>query len=174
MTVRNLSREFPLRFEIIPASLSRAVSETRLETTAMSCVAGMIGSGMVLLAVIFALTAGAGAYAMLMSWATGRALVMQLGPVLWGLAFLAVHIGLLRRVTDPVWRSPFGLLVFAGLAFCVSLLFTTLTLTVSGLGLVAVVMAHMMATGFSLTAIGLVLWTVWQRSRNSSRALTGV
>ena len=167
MTASTFTKDFALRIDAATARLLGRLSDTfartRFEAISKACILGMIGAGSVILAVMFALTAGTGAFASLMSSAEGHEIAMQPGPTLWGLAFLAGHIGFLRGMTDPFWRTPLGLVVFAGLSFSVSLLFVTLVLTLAGLGIVAVMVAHMMTTGFCLTVIGLALWVAWQR-----------
>ena len=99
---------------------------------------------------------------------------MRLAPMLWGLAFLGMHIAHLRRVSDAFWRSAIGITVFTSLAWSISLLFTTLLLTLVGCGVLAIMMAMMMVTGFSITAIGLVIWVVARKLAFKGSLLTGL
>jgi hypothetical protein len=99
---------------------------------------------------------------------------MRLAPMLWGLAFLGMHIAHLRRVSDAFWRSAIGITVFTSLACSISLLFTTLLLTLVGCGVLAIMMAMMMVTGFSITAIELVIWVVARKLAFKGSLLTGL
>lgn len=175
---------------------SAARQTTRLETMTMACTVGMAGAGLVILVVMLAQIAGASIYdapiygvsiydvsiySALMDPAgnhtasnhnaSNHTFGMRLAPMLWGLAFLGMHIAHLRRVSDAFWRSAIGITVFTSLAWSISLLFTTLLLTLVGCGVLAIMMAMMMVTGFSITAIGLVIWVVrasWRSKAHSS------
>ena len=178
---------------------SAACQTTRLETMTMACTVGMAGAGLVILVVILAQIAGASIYGVsiydvsiydvsiysaLMDPAgnhtasnhnaSNHTFGMRLAPMLWGLAFLGMHIAHLRRVSDAFWRSAIGITVFTSLAWSISLLFTTLLLTLVGCGVLAIMMAMMMVTGFSITAIGLVIWVVARKLAFKGSLLTGL
>ena len=63
-------------------------------------------------------------------------------------------------------------MIFTSLALSVSLLFATLSLTILGLGFLAAVIVLMMLSGFTITAIGLVVWVAWTISRTGHTSLT--
>ena len=183
---------------------SAARQTTRLETMTMACTVGMAGAGLVILVVMLAQIAGASIYdapidgvsiydvsiydvsiySALMDPAgnhtasnhnaSNHTFGMRLAPMLWGLAFLGMHIAHLRRVSDAFWRSAIGITVFTSLAWSISLLFTTLLLTLVGCGVLAIMMAMMMVTGFSITAIGLVIWVVARKLAFKGSLLTGL
>lgn len=163
---------------------SAARQTTRLETMTMACTVGMAGAGLVILVVMLAQIAGASIYGVsiydvsiysaLMDPAGNHTFGMRLAPMLWGLAFLGMHIAHLRRVSDAFWRSAIGITVFTSLAWSISLLFTTLLLTLVGCGVLAIMMAMMMVTGFSITAIGLVIWVVARKLAFKGSLLTGL
>lgn len=178
---------------------SAARQTTRLETMTMACTVGMAGAGLVILVVMLAQIAGASIYGVsiydvsiysaLMDPAgnhtvsnhtasnhnaSNHTFGMRLAPMLWGLAFLGMHIAHLRRVSDAFWRSAIGITVFTSLAWSISLLFTTLLLTLVGCGVLAIMMAMMMVTGFSITAIGLVIWVVARKLAFKGSLLTGL
>ena len=183
---------------------SAARQTTRLETMTMACTVGMAGAGLVILVVMPAQIAGASIYdasiygvsiydvsiySALMDPAgnhtvsnhtasnhnaSNHTFGMWLAPMLWGLAFLGMHIAHLRRVSDAFWRSAIGITVFTSLAWSISLLFTTLLLTLVGCGVLAIMMAMMMVTGFSITAIGLVIWVVARKLAFKGSLLTGM
>ena len=178
---------------------SAACQTTRLETMTMACTVGMAGAGLVILVVMLAQIAGASIYdapidgvsiydvsiySALMDPAgnhtasnhnaSNHTFGMRLAPMLWGLAFLGMHIAHLRRVSDAFWRSAIGITVFTSLAWSISLLFTTLLLTLVGCGVLAIMMAMMMVTGFSITAIGLVIWVVARKLAFKGSLLTGL
>ena len=179
---------------------SAARQTTRLETMTMACTVGMAGAGLVILVVMLAQIAGVAIYdasiygvsiydvsiySALMDPAgnhtasnhtasnhnaSNHTFGMGLAPMLWGLAFLGMHIAHLRRVSDAFWRSAIGITVFTSLAWSISLLFTTLLLTLVGCGVLAI----MMVTGFSITAIGLVIWVVARKLAFKGSLLTGM
>lgn len=178
---------------------SAARQTTRLETMTMACTVGMAGAGLVILVVMLAQIAGVAIYdasiygvsiydvsiySALMDpagnhtasnhTASNHTFGMRLAPMLWGLAFLGMHIAHLRRVSDAFWRSAIGITVFTSLAWSISLLFTTLLLTLVGCGVLAIMMAMMMVTGFSITAIGLVIWVVARKLAFKGSLLTGL
>ena len=183
---------------------SAARQTTRLETMTMACTVGMAGAGLVILVVMLAQIAGVAIYGVsiydvsiydvsiysaLMDPAgnhtasnhtasnhnaSNHTFGMRLAPMLWGLAFLGMHIAHLRRVSDAFWRSAIGITVFTSLAWSISLLFTTLLLTLVGCGVLAIMMAMMMVTGFSITAIGLVIWVVARKLAFKGSLLTGL
>lgn len=173
---------------------SAARQTTRLETMTMACTVGMPGAGLVILVVMLAQIAGVAIYdasiygvsiydvsiySALMDpagnhTASNHTFGMRLAPMLWGLAFLGMHIAHLRRVSDAFWRSAIGITVFTSLAWSISLLFTTLLLTLVGCGVLAIMMAMMMVTGFSITAIGLVIWVVARKLAFKGSLLTGL
>lgn len=183
---------------------SAARQTTRLETMTMACTVGMPGAGLVILVVMLAQIAGVAIYdasiygvsiydvsiySALMDPAgnhtasnhtasnhnaSNHTFGMRLAPMLWGLAFLGMHIAHLRRVSDAFWRSAIGITVFTSLAWSISLLFTTLLLTLVGCGVLAIMMAMMMVTGFSITAIGLVIWVVARKLAFKGSLLTGL
>lgn len=183
---------------------SAARQTTRLETMTMACTVGMAGAGLVILVVMLAQIAGVAIYdasiygVSIYDVSTYSALMdpagnhtasnhtasnhnasnhtfgMRLAPMLWGLAFLGMHIAHLRRVSDAFWRSAIGITVFTSLAWSISLLFTTLLLTLVGCGVLAIMMAMMMVTGFSITAIGLVIWVVARKLAFKGSLLTGL
>lgn len=173
---------------------SAACQTTRLETMTMACTVGMAGAGLVILVVMLAQIAGVAIYdasiygvsiydvsiySALMDPAGNHTVSnhtagMRLAPMLWGLAFLGMHIAHLRRVSDAFWRSAIGITVFTSLAWSISLLFTTLLLTLVGCGVLAIMMAMMMVTGFSITAIGLVIWVVARKLAFKGSLLTGL
>lgn len=178
---------------------SAARQTTRLETMTMACTVGMAGAGLVILVVMLAQIAGVAIYGVsiydvsiydvsiysaLMDpagnhtasnhTASNHTFGMRLAPMLWGLAFLGMHIAHLRRVSDAFWRSAIGITVFTSLAWSISLLFTTLLLTLVGCGVLAIMMAMMMVTGFSITAIGLVIWVVARKLAFKGSLLTGL
>lgn len=178
---------------------SAARQTTRLETMTMACTVGMAGAGLVILVVMLAQIAGVAIYGVsiydvsiydvsiysaLMDpagnhtasnhTASNHTFGMRLAPMLWGLAFLGMHIAHLRRVSDAFWRSAIGITVFTSLAWSISLLFTTLLLTLVGCGVLAIMMAMMMVTGFSITAIGLVIWVVARKLAFKGSLLTGM
>lgn len=178
---------------------SAARQTTRLETMTMACTVGMAGAGLVILVVMLAQIAGVAIYGVsiydvsiysaLMDPAgnhtasnhtasnhnaSNHTFGMRLAPMLWGLAFLGMHIAHLRRVSDAFWRSAIGITVFTSLAWSISLLFTTLLLTLVGCGVLAIMMAMMMVTGFSITAIGLVIWVVARKLAFKGSLLTGM
>lgn len=168
---------------------SAARQTTRLETMTMACTVGMAGAGLVILVVMLAQIAGVAIYdasiygvsiydvsiySALMDPAGNHTFGMRLAPMLWGLAFLGMHIAHLRRVSDAFWRSAIGITVFTSLAWSISLLFTTLLLTLVGCGVLAIMMAMMMVTGFSITAIGLVIWVVARKLAFKGSLLTGL
>mgnify|MGYP001356325199 CR=1 FL=1 len=178
---------------------SAARQTTRLETMTMACTVGMAGAGLVILVVMLAQIAGVAIYdasiygvsiydvsiySALMDPAgnhtasnhnaSNHTFGMRLAPMLWGLAFLGMHIAHLRRVSDAFWRSAIGITVFTSLAWSISLLFTTLLLTLVGCGVLAIMMAMMMVTGFSITAIGLVIWVVARKLAFKGSLLTGL
>ena len=166
----------------------------------MACTVGMAGAGLVILVVMLAQIAGVAIYdasiygvsiydvsiySALMDPAgnhtasnhtasnhnaSNHTFGMRLAPMLWGLAFLGMHIAHLRRVSDAFWRSAIGITVFTSLAWSISLLFTTLLLTLVGCG----VLAMMMVTGFSITVIGLVIWVVARKLAFKGSLLTGL
>ncbi len=178
---------------------SAARQTTRLETMTMACTVGMAGAGLVILVVMLAQIAGASIYdapidgvsiydvsiySALMDPAgnhtasnhnaSNHTFGMRLAPMLWGLAFLGMHIAHLRRVSDAFWRSAIGITVFTSLAWSISLLFTTLLLTLVGCGVLAIMMAMMMVTGFSISVIGLVIWVVARKLAFKGSLLTGL
>lgn len=168
---------------------SAARQTTRLETMTMACTVGMAGAGLVILVVMLAQIAGvaiydvsiysalmdpAGNHTVSNHTASNHTFGMRLAPMLWGLAFLGMHIAHLRRVSDAFWRSAIGITVFTSLAWSISLLFTTLLLTLVGCGVLAIMMAMMMVTGFSITAIGLVIWVVARKLAFKGSLLTGL
>ena len=178
---------------------SAARQTTRLETMTMACTVGMAGAGLVILVVMLAQIAGVAIYdasiygvsiydvsiySALMDpagnhtasnhTASNHTFGMRLAPMLWGLAFLGMHIAHLRRVSDAFWQSAIGITVFTSLAWSISLLFTTLLLTLVGCGVLAIMMAMMMVTGFSITAIGLVIWVVARKLAFKGSLLTGM
>ena len=183
---------------------SAACQTTRLETMTMACTVGMAGAGLVILVVMLAQIAGVAIYdasiygvsiydvsiydvsiySALMDpagnhtasnhTASNHTFGMRLAPMLWGLAFLGMHIAHLRRVSDAFWRSAIGITVFTSLAWSISLLFTTLLLTLVGCGVLAIMMAMMMVTGVSITAIGLVIWVVARKLAFKGSVLTGL
>ena len=183
-----------------PSGAASAARQTiRLETMTMACTVGMAGAGLVILVVMLAQIAGASIYdapidgvsiydvsiySALMDPAgnhtasnhnaSNHTFGMRLAPMLWGLAFLGMHIAHLRRVSDAFWRSAIGITVFTSLAWSISLLFTTLLLTLVGCGVLAIMMAMMMVTGFSITAIGLVIWVVARKLAFKGSLLTGL
>ena len=178
---------------------SAARQTTRLETMTMACTVGMAGAGLVILVVMLAQIAGVAIYGVsiydvsiydvsiysaLMDpagnhtasnhTASNHTFGMRLAPMLWGLAFLGMHIAHLRRVSDAFWRSAIGITVFTSLAWSISLLFTTLLLTLVGCGVLAIMMAMMMVTGFSISVIGLVIWVVARKLAFKGSLLTGL
>ena len=165
----------------------------------MACTVGMAGAGLVILVVMLAQIAGVAIYGVAIydvsiydvsiysalmdpagnhtasnHTASNHTFGMRLAPMLWGLAFLGMHIAHLRRVSDAFWRSAIGITVFTSLAWSISLLFTTLLLTLVGCGVLAIMMAMMMVTGFSITAIGLVIWVVARKLAFKGSLLTGM
>ena len=170
MSTLNLSRDI-----IFPSVAASAVRQTtRLETVTMACTVGMAGAGLVILVVVVAQMAVLSIYSALMDPAGTPTIGMRLAPLVWGLAILVMHITCLRRISDAFWRSAAGIGLFACLALSVSLLFTTLLLTITGLGVLAVMLAMMMVTGFSITAIGLVVWVMMRMATAKGSALTGL
>ena len=178
---------------------SAACQTTRLETMTMACTVGIAGAGLVILVVMLAQIAGVAIYdasiygvsiydvsiySALMDPAgnhtasnhnaSNHTFGMRLAPMLWGLAFLGMHIAHLRRVSDAFWRSAIGITVFTSLAWSISLLFTTLLLTLVGCGVLAIMMAMMMVTGFSISVIGLVIWVVARKLAFKGSLLTGM
>ena len=173
-----------------PSGAASAARQTiRLETMTMACTVGMAGAGLVILVVMLAQIAGVAIYdasiygvsiydvsiySALMDLAGNHTFGMRLAPMLWGLAFLGMHIAHLRRVSDAFWRSAIGITVFTSLAWSISLLFTTLLLTLVGCGVLAIMMAMMMVTGFSISVIGLVIWVVARKLAFKGSLLTGL
>jgi len=162
MSSLTLPRDIPLRSNTVSALRQT----TRLETIGMACTIGMAGAGLAILSVILsailAQMTGFTPNSALTDPAGGPSLGLQLASLIWGGAFLAMHMACLRRIRDSFWQSAFGITVFACLALGVSLLFTTLLLTVSGPGVLAAMLALQMVTGFSVTAIGLIIRAIQQ------------
>ena len=168
MAVLMLSRNINFRFDAVPAHFSAV----RFKATALACSVGMLGAALVILVLTLAKMAGLTTYSALMDPAGGHTLAMRAAPLLWGGAFLGIHIVFLRAVGDAFWRSPLGVMIFTSLALSVSLLFATLSLTILGLGFLAAVIVLMMLSGFTITAIGLVVWVAWTISRTGHTSLT--
>ena len=99
-------------------------------------------------------------------------LAMDLGPIIWGFAFLATHILHLRQMPDLVQRSFLRVTVFTWLAFSVSILFTLLVMTLLGLVHLAPFLADLIVDGYVITAAGLVVWMCWRRLISDGTALT--
>jgi len=161
--------DFDLHFEDIPVRTTPRSGET----TAIACIVGMIGSALMILTVFVGILLSSGFYTILLDRVNTLALAMYLGPIIWGFAFLATHILHLRQMPDLVRRSLLRVSVFTCLAFCVSILFTLLFMTLLGLVHLVPILADLMVNGYAITAVGLVVWMVWRRPAGDGGALTG-
>ena len=160
--------DFDHHFEDIPVRTTPRPGET----TAIACIVGLIGSALMLLTAFAGLFLSAVYYTMLLDRVDTIALAMYLGPIIWGLAFLATHIMHLRQMPDLVQHSFLRVTVFTCLAFCVSILFTVLFLTLIGLVHLVPFLADLMVTGYAITAVGLVVWMIWRRAAGQRPSLT--
>ena len=160
--------DFALHFEDIPVRTTPRSGET----TAIACIVGLIGSALMILTVFVGILLSLIFYTILLDRVDTLALAMHLGPIIWGCAFLATHILHLRQMPDLVQRSCLRVTVFTCLAFCVSILFTLLFMTLIGLVHLVPFLAGLMVDGYAITAVGLVVWMYWRRPIGDGTALT--
>ena len=163
--------DFDHHFEDIPVHIPVRTTPQPGETTAIACIVGLIGFALMLLTAFAGLLLSAAYHTMLMDRVDTFAFAMYLGPIIWGLAFLATHILHLRQMPDLVQRSLLRATVFTCLAFCVSILFTVLFLTLIGLVHLVPFLADLMVTGYAITAVGLVVWMILCRPSGQRLAL---
>ena len=170
MTSWSYLEDFDHHFEDVPVPV-RTMPQPG-EMTAIACIVGLIGSALMILTAFVGLLLSSVFYTMVLGWVNTLTLAMYLGPTIWGLAFLATHILHLRQMPDLVQRSLLRVTVFTRLAFCVSILFTVLFLTLIGLVHLVPFLADLMVTGYAITAVGLVVWMILCRPSGQRLALT--
>ena len=88
---------------------------------------------------------------------------ITIGAFFWGSAFLATNIAFLTELHTSVSQSVGKVLVFACLAFCISVLGAALPLAGIGLFVGIYIFGYVMTIGFTITIVGLVARVSWNK-----------